>query len=151
MTAVKLAETRYPMPTPLGAANPKNIKYSGPWGGGIDILAKYGVEKDLCIIELKSIASETPHKVLKQGIAYATFIRELLRSESGKLWWKLFGYNELPKKLTLYVAGFIPSSKHNKDTFKDMELDIDGDTLKLHYLYFTEKDNELEIVESSFT
>lgn len=153
--AVEIGKVRFPMPTPISASNHKAVKYSGKYGGGIDILARTGTggaNTFLCIIELKdeNVKSEPPKAALKQAIAYATFIRELLRSEAGRQWWALFGFNgAVPKQLTLYAACAMPSSSCNDYSFKDMTIDIDGDIIKLHYVYFVEKDNKITEVDTS--
>ena len=145
------------MPTPISASKHKAIKYSGASGGGIDILARTGtggINTYLCIMELKdeNVKSEPPKDALKQSIAYATFIRELLRSDAGRQWWALFGFKgEIPEKLILYAACLMPSGACNDHSFKDMELEIEGDVIKLHYIYFVEKDNMITHVDTSLT
>ncbi len=153
--AIEIGKVRFPMPTPISASNHNAIKYSGVFGGGIDILTRTGtggINTYLCIMELKdeNIKSEPPKDALKQAVAYATFIRELLRSEAGKKWWTLFGFNgEIPKQLMLHAACLMPSSNCNDYSFKDMTLDIDGDMIKLHYIYFFENDNVISKVDTS--
>lgn len=153
--AVEIGKVRFPMPTPVSASNHKSVKYSGVHGGGIDIFARTGtggVNTYLCIMELKdeNVKSEPPKDALKQSIAYATFIRELLRSEGGRQWWTLFGFNgEIPKQLILYAACVMPSSSCNDYSFKEMTLDIDEDVIKLHYIYFVEKDNMITEIDTS--
>jgi len=153
--AVAIGKARFPMPTPIGASSHKAVKYSPGSRGGIDILARTGTggaNTYLCIMELKdqNVKSEPPKYALKQAIAYAAFIRELLRSDAGPQWWALFGYGgKVPKQLTLYAACVMPSVSNNDYTFKDMELDIDGDIIKLHYVYFVEKNNKITEVDTS--
>ncbi len=153
--AVEIGKVRFPMPTPISASNHKAVRYSGVYGGGIDIFARTGtggINTYLCIMELKdeNVKSEPPIDALKQSIAYATFIRELLRSESGRQWWTLFGFKgEIPKKLILYAACVMPSSSCNDYSFKDMTLDIDDDVIKLHYIYFFEENNIITEVDTS--
>lgn len=156
---VKIAKVRFPMPTPLSASDHKKVKYSGAHGGGIDILTRVRTADksiNLCIMELKdeNTKIEPPKDALKQAIAYATFIRELLRSESGEEWWKLFGFRrKLSDKLVLLAACVMPSNANNDETFKNMSLDIcdekGEDKIILHYLYFTEKDNEIIAIDTS--
>ncbi len=153
--AITIENTRFPMPTPIKASKPKNIKYSGSKGGGIDIFARVGRGPNtyLCVFELKdeNVKKEPPRQVIKQALAYTTFIRELLRSDSGDLWWKLFGFNgKMPKPLTLFTACLMPSSEYNDYSFKDMELPIGDDIIKLHYVYFTEENNKITSVDASF-
>lgn len=146
---------RFPMPTPISASDHKAIKYSGIRGGGIDILTRTGTggrTTNLCIMELKdeNNKSEPPKDAMKQAVAYATFIRELLRSKAGEAWWKLFGFGgNVPKPLVLYAACVMPSNTNNDYSFKDMELDIADDIIRLHYLYFTAANNKLKIDDTT--
>lgn len=141
---VTMGGVRFPMPTPISASDPKNIRYSKHHGGGIDILVRTGTggkATRLCIMELKdkNEKSEPPQKVIQQAIAYATFIRELLRSDAGVDWWKLFGFRgEIPEPLELYAACVMPSNDYNDYSFRNMELKIERDIIKLHFLYFRE-------------
>lgn len=156
---VKIAKVRYPMPTPLSASDHKYTSYAGPSGGGIDILTRVrigGRATNLCIMEVKdeNKASEPPTDAVKQAIAYATFIRELLRSESGQMWWKLFGFSgNVPKKLVLFATCVMPSNANNDYSFANMPLDIidnkGEDKILLHYLYFTEDNNEITDIDTS--
>ena len=148
---VTIGSVRFPMPTPISASKPnKGIKYSGK-GGGIDILARVGTggkATRLCILELKdeNEKSEPPEDAMKQAVAYATFVRELLRSDAGEDWWKLFGFGgKIPEPLELYAACVMPSNRYNNYSFGNMELNIERDTIKLHYLYFTEENNKITI------
>jgi hypothetical protein len=103
-------------------------------------------------MELKdeNVKSEPPKDAIKQAVAYATFIRELLRSNAGTSWWKLFGFSgKLPKQLVLFAACVMPSNLENDYSFKEMDLDIDGDIIRLHYMYFTEENNKTISVDTS--
>jgi len=152
---VEIGKARFPMPTPISASNHKKVKYSGYYGGGIDILARVGtggVNTYLCIIELKdeNVKREPPKYAIGQAVAYTTFIRELLRSECGNLWWKIFGFNsEIPKRLNLYAVCLMPSNSLNDYSFKDIELHIESDIIKLNYIYFIEKNNKIIEVDTS--
>lgn len=146
---------RFPMPTPISASNHKTVKYSGIKGGGIDILTRTGTggrATNLCIMELKdeNTKNEPPKDAMKQAIAYTTFIRELLRSKAGPAWWKLFGFRgNVPKQLVLFATCVMPSNAGNDYSFKDMDLDIAGDIIRLHYLYFTEDNNKITMVDTT--
>lgn len=145
---VKIADiARFQMPTPIKASsNP--ICYSRK-GGGIDILARVGSgpNTNLCVMEVKDeyAASEPPKEALAQGVAYATFLRELLRSNSGPLWWKIFGFSrKLPKSLKIHVASVMPPNPNgSSDTTTYQDILIDSDQLKLGYIYFTESNNTI--------
>lgn len=146
---------RFPMPTPISASNHKAVKYSGITGGGIDILTRTGTggkATNLCIMELKdeNKKAEPPKDAMKQAVAYATFIRELLRSDAGAAWWKLFGFGgKVPDKFELYATCVMPSNSENDYSFGNMELGIDDDIIKLHYLYFIEENNEITSVKTT--
>ena len=152
--AVTIGNYRFPMKTPISASNHGDIKYSANMGGGIDILARTGIggETSLCIIEVKDENNtiEPPKDALKQAIAYATFIRELLRSDEGEKWWKLFGFRrQLPKKLVLHAVCAMPLIENSDKSFESSKIDIDGDIMKLHYLYFSETNNIITKIDSS--
>lgn len=152
---VKLAGiARFQMPTPLGASDIKKLKYSGSGGGGIDIICRFGKANTtkLCIMELKdeNSANEPPCKVIRQGLAYATFIRELLSSKSGHEWWRIFGFGgKLPEQLELYVACVMPSIDKNDTSFANKTINITKDSFHLHYIYFHEEDNKVVDIETS--
>lgn len=148
---VKMAGiARFQMPTPISASK-EPFKYSTHNGGGIDILARVGTGPNtkLCIMEIKDEYKhkDDPIKAIKQGLAYAVFIRELLRSDSGEKWWKLFGFNHpIPKKLKLYVA-CVMKLNNNQDiydsSFKGNSIKFGEDSIQLHYLYFEENNNTI--------
>lgn len=152
LNPIMIEGVRYAMTTAISASKPDNIKYQ-KIGGGIDILTRTsGKDPKLCIIELKKKYKnrKAPQQALKQAVAYTTFIRELLRSDTGTEWWNLFGFNgEVPKQLVLYAACAMPSSANIDKSFEDMSLDIDGDIIRLQYLYFVEEDNRIINVDTS--
>ena len=144
---------RFAMPTPLSASDYDNLTFApNALGGGIDILTrvgKSGSDVRLCIIEVKDTneTKEPPIAALQQAVEYTIFIRELLRSDAGPLWWKLFGFSgkiPAPGKLTLYSACAMPTldPKPDDESFKEMHLDIDGDMIECHYIYFSLSDDE---------
>ena len=142
---VKIAGiARFQMPTPLYASDIKNVKYAKWEGGGIDILSRIGTGNatKLCIMELKdeNAPKEPPAKAILQGLAYATFIRELLRSKCGQKWWKIFGFSgKLPEQLELCVACVMPSTKNNDIFFANKIIKTNNqDSFHLNYLYFQE-------------
>lgn len=153
--AVEIGNVRFPMPTPLSASDHNKIKYSDFYGGGIDIFCRTGPGGSntfLCIMELKdeNKKTEPPKDALKQAIAYTTFIRQLLRSQSGQKWWNLFGFRgKMPKRLILYATCVMPDSSSNDYSFENMELKIDEDLMRLHYVYFKEHNNKILNVETS--
>lgn len=146
-----IENVRFPMPTYIKASNPDNV---GIGYGHIDILTRVGTGRstNLCIMELKdeNKKTEPPEYVIKQALKYATFVRELLRSNCGRDWWKLFGFHgELPEKLKLYAACVIRSGKYNNTSFGEKEIAVGKDAIVLHYLYFEEENDALKFVSTS--
>ena len=43
----------------------------------------------------------------------------------------------------------MPSNENNDKSFEGQEVKIDNDVIKLHYIYFTEKDNEIKDIDTS--
>jgi len=157
MAPVTISRVRFPMPTPLKASDHATVTYAKQYGGGIDVFARAGIggiNTTLCIMELKdeNKASEPPADAIKQALAYTTFIRELLRSESGEKWWNLFGFGgKVPNKLVLNAVCVMPSNTNNDLSFKEQALSIGGnDIAKLQYIYFTEVNNRIIDVIKSF-
>lgn len=150
---VKIANACFPMPTPISASNHTGIKYSGCSGGGIDIFARVGKHPTrLCVIEVKdeTVSKEPPIKATEQAVAYATFIRELLRHDP--TWYKLFGFSgELPRSLTILASCAMPYNKDLYDTsFDGQIIDIDdNDKIELRYIYFEENNNNITKIDSS--
>jgi hypothetical protein len=155
---VTIGRVRFSMPTPISASHPTALGYNPKYRGAIDILARTGTggkATHLCIMELKdeNTKREPPKEVMRQAIAYATFIRELLRSGAGAKWWQLFGFGgeKVPEPLELYAICVMPSSDNNDNdySFGNMELNIERDIIKLHYIYFDReyfsKENKIRI------
>ncbi len=144
ITPVKISDRRFQMPTPLRASNHKNIHIATSGiGGGIDILARQrlGNKAYLNVIELKDeySAHEPPKEVIKQAIAYAAFLRNLIRNEkaNGRGWCEIFGIrypqNELVIRCTVAMPGITDMTIFdgvNKLTFDDTT----DDCLELHLM-----------------
>jgi hypothetical protein len=151
---VKFSGTaRFQMPSPLSASHKKAIKYAGTYGGGIDIMTRIGKGRGvkLCIMEVKdkNATKEPPTQAILQGLAYATFMRELLRSESGALWWNIFGFKgQLPKNLDLYVASVMPSIGNDDYSFVNFNFKIGYDNVCLGALYFKESNNHITAINN---
>lgn len=157
MAPVTISGVRFPMPTPLKASDHTAVTYAKQYGGGIDVFARAGtggINTTLCIMELKdeNKSSEPPKDAIKQALVYTKFIRELLRSESGEKWWKLFGFGgKVPNKLVLNAVCVMPSNTSNDLSFKGQSLNIGGeDIAELQYIYFTEVENKIIEVIKSF-
>ncbi len=135
---------RFQMPTPIKGCEAKKgigfIKYSKQYGGGIDILARVGNGRStkLAVLELKDGYSknEPAEKAIHQAIAYAAFIRELLRSESGEKWWEFFGFGgNIPQKLEIKAIIVMPYYDNAETNFGGTELPVGNDVIKLGYIY----------------
>ncbi len=162
-----ISGVRFPMPTPISASNKKAVTYSGTYGGGIDIFTRTGNGKAtyLNIMELKdeNHKEEEPSVVIRQAIAYATFILRLLRSESGAAWYKLFGFSStLPDSIKVYATCLMPKGYCEDKSFANQRIYVDkthdkvsdtlvdnSDVIELHYMYFDEIDNMVSNVETS--
>jgi hypothetical protein len=158
---VMLSGFRFQMPTPLGACKAKDgiLKYAAACGRGCDILARQGHGKGtyLTVIELKdeSDKKEPPEKAISQAIAYATFVRMLLRTDQDAIsqaWWKLFGFKgRIPAKLKIQVVIAMPVGKYNETSFGKEKLVFAGseDSLELHYIYFDVKADKITSVKET--
>lgn len=137
---IKISGIRFGMPTPISASNHKALKYANQHGGGIDIFARTGKGRAtyLTVIEVKdeNNSKEPPKDALKQGIQYAVFIRELLRSNCGKDWYKIFGFTgAIPKNLIIRVVCAMPDDNLDK-SFANQTYIIGDDKIECHYIYF---------------
>jgi hypothetical protein len=155
---MQIGGARYPMPTKLSASG-SLVMYSKSWGC-IDIFTRVHADDGMfypCVVELKDGNNEIEpaRKVIKQALAYTVFIRELLRSPKtgAEIWWKLFGFErQLPQScepLKLFAVCMMPDKKPDEkaaDTsFGNTCIDVDGDKIYLHYVYFRYKDSGFEI------
>lgn len=131
---VKLGGKFFQLKTPLkGSAHDPAISLktnkNGATGGGIDILArvKHGAfNSRLAVIELKDEKSESQEFAMFQALIYATFIANLLRSESGKKWWYIFKEKKGTKDV-LNNIGKIDFSKIDEkleEVPKDLHIDV---------------------------
>lgn len=150
---VKICGNRFGMPTPISACDHTQLNYSGPKGGGIDIFARTGKGRAtyLTVIEVKdeNNAKEPPQDALKQAIQYAVFIRELLRSECGEEWYKIFGFSgTIPKSLTIRAACAMPDDFIDK-SFEKESCKIDTDKIECHYIYFKYDGKQLSDFQTS--
>lgn len=123
---------------------------AGPGAGGdIDVFCRMsrGNRSRLTVIEVKdeNESGETFHLAIKQAIAYAVFIRELARSESGLDWMELWGLgNQSWKKgFTINAVAAMPKGNTEQFPFAGMKLKLGGgkpedpaDWIELHYMAF---------------
>lgn len=147
---VLLANSFFQMPTPLSASK-KEIKYARS-GGGIDILARVKHKNNtvrLCVMELKDeyTKSEPPKKVMKQALAYATFIAYLLRSKSGNTWYNIFGFSgSVPDTLTIDTSIVMPFPTNGKiEHINKEKIEVLNNTyIELYDLYFNDNTSNNE-------
>lgn len=124
--------------------------------GHIDILArvKHGAETNLCVIELKKDALKDDKGadiVRAQGLAYAVFLRELLRSSCGEEWYKIFGYSgKIPEKLTINVCIAMPEGEY-KLKIEPKDIKIGNDILSFKSLFFETKETITAIKTNLFS
>ncbi len=148
---------RFQLPTPLKASEVSKTAYAFWNGGGIDIISRIGIGRAtrLCIMEVKdeNTSKEPPAKVILQGLAYAKFVRDLLRSNSGDKWWNIFGFKgKCPKTIDISVVCVMPSTSNDDTSFEGEIIKAatdSSDTFHLHYLYFTEENNIITDMKTS--
>jgi hypothetical protein len=150
---VKICGNRFGMPTPISASNHKALRYANQYGGGIDIFARTGrgLATYLTVIEVKdeNNSKEPPGDALKQSIQYAVFIRELLRSDCGENWHKIFGFNgAIPKNLTIRAVCAMPNDNSDQSFAKQTYL-IGVDKIECHYIYFKYDGKQLSDFQTS--
>ena len=149
---VKLLGKRFQMPTPIHANEARKgiVNYANASGGGIDILARCGSGRrtSLTVFELKDEcnANEKPEVAIAQAIAYATFVRQLLRSSNtnAEKWWSFFGFSRPLTSSDLGIKAVIamPVGKYNDTSFAKIKLQLpktapyNDDHIELHYMYF---------------
>jgi hypothetical protein len=150
---IRISNIRFAMPTPISASKHNEpLKYSGK-GGGIDIFARTGNGNStyLTVIEVKdeNKPNEPPTDALKQAIQYSVFIRELLRSECGQDWYKIFGFKgKIPDKLKIRVACAMPDDILDK-SFAKRTYSIGSDEIECHYIYFKYDGEQLSDFQTS--
>lgn len=118
-------------------------------GGEIDVFCRRrsGNRSRLTVIEVKdeNKKSETFHLAIKQAIAYAVFVRELARSQSGRDWMDLWGLGNQPWEngFTINAVAAMPKGATSQFPFAGMKLELTGenpgdatDRIELHYIAF---------------
>lgn len=145
----------FQMPTPIAASSIvkgiDNLGYSNEYGGGIDILARMGIGSGtkLAALELKykNQSSEPPEKAICQAIAYATFLRELLRCDCGQDWWRFFGFGgNIPNALDIKAVIVMPNEPGACTAFggKELPLRDSRDKISLEYFYRANEEKGLQ-------
>ena len=143
ITIGKNTDLFFQMPTPLTAS--KNFIKFSKGHGGIDILARHN--RVLTVIELKD-EYQNPDEVIRQAIAYATFIVELCKTRAKSDFWKLCGFSN-DSQMIINVVCMLPASvdKAEPSFAKKIVVVPNSDfQLCLHYIYF---DKEAKITKTS--
>ena len=140
---IMYADCRFHMKTALKASLAKNdIVEESESGGDIDLFCrrKIGNQSYLTVIEIKdeNKATETPEKAIKQAIAYAVFIRELLRCDCGEKWKKIWGVENQhwENSVTLNAVIAMPQKDADDLSFVGQEIRLGNDIIRLHYISF---------------
>lgn len=146
---VKIAGVaRFQMCTPLSASKSNSIVYATAQGGGIDVLARMGRGGNtrLCVMELKDYY-EYPQQAMEQALAYAVFMQELLASESGADWLKIFGFSGNGKKQReiINVCAVMPNGENAP--FQPVQIKTEKGILELHYIYLNASWREHLIID----
>ncbi len=161
----------FQMPTFFKASDHGKEKFSLS-GGGIDIFARIKCrsaspryENCFCIMELKDSitkGTEEPMQIIRQAMAYACCVQQLIRSEYGQEWYDFFraqdDSKEIPSSLVLYACVVVlfggSFQKENiPESYKiKEELSFtNGDKLRLRYLYLGMNKKYTEIIDDPVT
>lgn len=149
-------ELAFQMTTALKASDKEIRMATNARAGGIDILArvKHGTETNLCVIELKKdvLKDDKGADIVRaQGLAYAVFLRELLRSSCGEEWYKIFGYSgKIPEKLIINVCIAMPEGEY-KPKVEPKDIKIGNDILSFKSLFFETKETITSIKTNLFS
>jgi len=135
----------FQMPVPISGASKGLPVYKPKVNGNIDVLARKRCKNNKVILsvwELKKPGTITNHTVA-QAYIYAVTLLFMLRSDSGKEWFKIFGFKgNVPDKLTLESVVAITKnhesrcSKQFNSLIKDNPLKIGNDSIKFAVAFY---------------
>lgn len=132
---IKYSNALY-FPIPIITSNKNEVQY-------INILARTKVRR-ITVFELMD-DSQDQETVLVKATAKAVFLTNLLHSESGDKWHKLFGFHsKIPSQLTIKVC--IATNKKLSAKCKEFapfELTNGVDTLDYRYLYYENDESKI--------
>lgn len=138
---IKLGSIFTHMKTALKASESKKKKASASSKGGeIDIFCRRRVsskETRLTVIEVKDKEEkgESFNEAMNQAIAYAVFIRELIRSSCGESWMKIWGINsDIKESITINAVVAIPVDSNHIADFQGKDIYLGKDKIELHYM-----------------
>lgn len=163
ITPVAYANTRIHMKTTLAASDAKNNKISiSNNGGEIDLLCRRSIksgrgESRLVVIEIKdeNDKGESFDLAMKQAISYAVFIKELIYSEAGDNWMKLWGMKNQKKSgfiidCAVAMPKGITKPGYGKDRIELINREGNKDYIELHYLELIDITSENVKFDHSF-
>jgi len=149
---VTLGDCPLQFPVPFSAN--KGKAEQGP--GHIDILARRKGKDNkvrLSVWELKR-PKEYGHAAY-QAYIYAVQLLRVLRSDNGKEWYRIFGFDgAMPKSLE--IEAIVAIDHKNKDKFDKEKVKlgkynkINGDIIKLYAVHYREESNNILLGEDSF-
>ena len=95
--------------------------------------------------------NETTEDLLAKATEQAIFLINLLRSESGNLWYKIMGFKgQIPSTITIKVCSAIPNKLESKEkAFEPFQLKYGNDNIEYHYLYYGEGKNAISSLKTS--
>ncbi len=129
-----------------GSKAPYELAKDGQ-GGEIDCLCRRtigGSKSRLVVIEVKdqNQAKETFDIAIKQALAYAVFLRKLLRSEADKDWKKVLGMkNQYKSTIEIEAVAAMPAGEIDPSFQGHRFVFSNGDFIDIHYMKFTSEIN----------
>jgi hypothetical protein len=118
--------------------------------GHIDILAHRKTR--LSVWELKRPGAYK--QAASQAYIYAVQLLRILRSDNGKEWYRVFGFNgAVPPSLEIEaVVAITPDQKKRFDSEKEKfgKNEINGDVVKLYAVYYEELPGAIRLFKDSF-
>ena len=118
----------------------------------INILVRTKVRRITIINSLDPAnEKETAEDLLAKATQQAVFLINLLHSEGGDLWQKIFGFKgQIPSTITIKVCYALPQklSSKNKE-FEPFQLKCGNDNIEYHYMFYGESKNEINSLNTS--
>lgn len=151
ITTVDFSGVRIHMKTALTACKSKDDKVDIVNAGGeIDLFCRRNIkpgESRLVVIEIKdeNKKAEGFDLAIKQAISYAVFIKNLIHSNAGSDWMKLWGMEkQKTKNFTIDAVAAMPwegesTPNFGKDIIHLKNADGTTDYIQLHYIGITDK------------
>ena len=113
----------------------------------INILARTKVRKITIIESLED--GQDIDTILAQATAKAVFLTNLLHTEQGDKWYKLFGFHgRLPTTLTIKTCIAVPKSSKIKE-FQPFQVQNGIDTLDYRYLQYENDQEQITSIKTN--